>query len=283
MIMKKILIYGKGSYIGEHYREGLEARGHQVDMVDSLVQKPGEFSVAGYDVVINVVGIAHIKITPDMESLFYKINTDYAVDLCRLAKESGVHQYIYMSSMNVYGDTSECISSREQENPKNFYGKSKLLADQRIHEMEDESFKVASVRPPVVYGKGCKGNFNPLIKVAKVAFAFPKYKNTRSMIYIDHLTNFVCQLVENGDGGYFHPQNAAHTSTVDAVVAIRKALGKKTFLIPGFGWLIKVMMKCVSMADRAFADDYYALDFSKYKSDYCNLDYQTTIDRTVNG
>ena len=37
------------------------------------------------------------------------------------------------------------------------------------------------------------------------------------------------------------------------------------------------------MADRAFADDYYALDFSKYKTDYCTLDYQTTIDKTVNG
>lgn len=281
--MKKILIYGKGSYIGEHYREGLEARGHQVEMVDSLSLKPGEFSITGYDVVINVVGIAHIKITPDMESLFYKINTDYSVDLCRLAKEAGVKQYIYMSSMNVYGDTSECIKSRDQENPKNFYGKSKLLADQRIHEMEDEAFKVVSVRPPVVYGHDCKGNFNPLIKVAKVSFVFPKYKNTRSMIYIDHLTNFVCQLVENEESGYFHPQNAAYTTTTEAVVAIRKSMGKKTLLIPGLSWLVKLMMKCVGMAERAFADDYYDLSFSKYKGSYCNLDFQTTINRTVNG
>ena len=110
--MMKIVIYGKGSYIGEQYREGLEARGHQVTMIDSLVQKPGEFSLDGYEVVINVVGIAHVKITPDMEPLFYKINTDYAVDLCRLAKKAGVKQYIYMSSMNLFGDTSECIKSR---------------------------------------------------------------------------------------------------------------------------------------------------------------------------
>ena len=280
--MKKILIYGKGSYIGEHYREGLEARGHQVDMVDSLTLKPGEFSVEGYEVVINVVGIAHIKITPDMESLFYMINTDYAVDLCRLAKEAGVKQYIYMSSMNVYGDTSECIKSRDQENPKNFYGKSKLLADQRIHEMEDANFKVVSIRPPVVYGKGCKGNFTLLEKVASIAFVFPEYKNIRSMIFIDHLTNFLCQMVENEENGYFHPQNKSYISTTETVVAIRKAKGKRTLLISGLGWLIRIMMRFVTKAERAFADDYYDLDFSKYKNNtYCSFDFSDTILKTI--
>lgn len=280
--MKKILIYGKGSYIGDHYREGLEARGHQVTMIDSLVQKPGEFPLEGYEVVINVVGIAHIKITPDMEPLFYKINTDYAVDLCRLAKEAGVKQYIYMSSMNVFGDTSECIKSREQENPKNFYGKSKMLADERIHAMEDTDFKVVSIRPPVVYGKGCKGNFTLLEKVAGVAFVFPKYKNTRSMIFIDHLVNFLCQMVENEENGYFHPQNKNHISTTEAVVAIRKAKGKKTLLIPGLGWLICLMMLFVTKAERAFANDYYDLEISKYRDNsYCPGEFEDTIMKSI--
>lgn len=280
--MKKILIYGKGSYIGEHYREGLEARGHQVDMVDSLVLKPGDFSVEGYEVVINVVGIAHVKITPNMESLFYKINTDYAVDLCRLAKEAGVKQYIYMSSMNVFGDTSECIKSRDQENPKNFYGKSKLLADQRIHMMEDANFKVVSIRPPVVYGKGCKGNFTLLEKVASVALVFPKYENVRSMIFIDHLVNFLCRMVENEENGYFHPQNKDYITTTQAVVEIRKAKGKKTLVIPGFGWLIRILMRHVSKAERAFSNDYYDLVFSRYgDNSYCPLSFGETIKLSV--
>ena len=280
--MKKILIYGKGSYIGEHYRDGLEAQGHQVDMIDSFVYKPGEFSLDGYDVVINVVGIAHIKITSDMEGLFYKINTDYAVDLCRIAKESGVSQYIYMSSMNVFGDTRECIKSRAQENPKNFYGKSKLLADQRIHVMEDANFKVVSIRPPVVYGKGCKGNFTLLEKVASVAFIFPKFLNTRSMIFIDHLTNFLCQMVENEENGYFHPQNKSYISTMAAVVSIRKAKGKETLIIPGLGWLIRLMMRLFTKAERAFSDDYYDMEFSRYKDNsYCPMDFDKTIKQSI--
>ena len=93
--MKKILIYGKGSYIGEHFREGLDCEGHIVEMIDSYTNKPGDFSVKGYDVVINVVGIAHIKIVADMEPLFYKINTEYAVDLARLCKEHGEILSVY--------------------------------------------------------------------------------------------------------------------------------------------------------------------------------------------
>ena len=280
--MKKILIYGKGSYIGEHYKEGLQSAGHHVDMIDSMLQKPGEFSVLGYDVVINVVGIAHIKITQDMKDLFFKINTDYAVRLCEISKKQGVGQYIYMSSMNVYGDTSECIKSRDQEGPKNFYGESKLRADLLIHAMADENFKVASVRPPVVYGKGCKGNFNPLVKLARVACVFPKYNNVRSIIHIDNLTSFMCRLVEKGDGGFYHPQNDDYTSTTELVVAIRTALGKKTLLIPGFSWVIRLLMKFVGMADRAVSDDYYSKELSRYgDSSYCQVDFIESIGRTI--
>lgn len=282
--MKNVLIYGKNSYIGEHFYRALKAFGNNVTIVDSLKISPKEIDFTGIEVVINVVGIAHIKITDDMESLFYKINTDLAVELCAEAKKRGVSQYIYMSSMNVYGDTTKTIFSREQEAPKNFYGKSKMLADLKIHEMANESFRVASVRPPVVYGKGCKGNFVLLQKVALLTPIFPAFRNVKSMIFIDHLDNFVCQLVANGDGGFFHPQNAKTTSTADTIVAIRKSMGKRTILIPGLGWMIRIMMKCVGKAERAFADDNYDIAFSKYRDNsYCNLDFQTTIDKTLHG
>ena len=275
--MKNVLIYGKNSYIGEHFYRALKTSGHYVTIIDSLKTSPKEIDFTGIEVVINVVGIAHIKITDDMEPLFYKINTDLAVELCTEAKKRGVSQYIYMSSMNVYGDTTDTISSREQEGPKNFYGKSKMLADLRIHEMADDSFRVASIRPPVVYGKGCKGNFVLLQKIASLTPIFPAFRNVKSMIFIEHLDNFVCQLVANGDGGFFHPQNAQTTSTADT-------MGKKTMLIPGLGWLVKIMMKCVGKAERAFANDNYAMTFSRYRDNsYCNLDFQTTIDKTVHG
>lgn len=277
-----VLIFGAGSYIGEHYREALEARGHKLTMVDAIKVKPAEIDFDGIDTVINVAGIAHIKITQDMEDLFYKVNTHLAIDLCKAAKERGVKQYIYMSSMNVFGDTSERIYTREQEAPKNFYGKSKWLADKGIHEMESEDFKVASVRPPVVYGKGCKGNFVLLVKLSKLFFVFPSFKNTKSMIYIDNLSNFMCELVENGDGGYFHPQNATHTNIAEIIKEVRAAMGKKTLIVPGFGWAVKLLMKLSHKAERAFADDYYDIEFSKYNDNtYCSVSFVESVKQSV--
>lgn len=277
-----ILIFGAGSYIGEHYREALEARGHNLKMVDAIKVKPADIDFSDIDSVINVAGIAHVKITPDMEDLFYQVNTNLAIDLCREARAHGVKQYIYMSSMNVYGDTSKCIHCREQENPKNFYGMSKLLADQGIHKMESATFKVASVRPPVVYGKGCKGNFVLLMKLSNFFFIFPSFKNTKSMIYIDNLSNFICELVENGDGGYFHPQNASYTSISEIVRDIRSAMGKSTLIIPGFGWVVKLAMKFSHKVERAFADDYYDMKFSKYgDNSYCSVGFSESIKKTI--
>ena len=217
-----------------------------------------------------------------MEDLFYRVNTHLAIDLCKAAKENGVKQYIYMSSMNVFGDTSERIYTREQEAPKNFYGKSKWLADKGIHELESEDFKVASVRPPVVYGKGCKGNFVLLVKLSKLFFVFPSFKNTKSMIYIDNLSNFMCELVENGDGGYFHPQNAKHTNIAEIIKEVRAAMGKKTLIIPGFGWAVKLLMKLSHKAERAFADDYYDLEFSKYhENTYCSVSFVESVKQSI--
>ncbi|MEG1616766.1 MAG: NAD-dependent epimerase/dehydratase family protein [Bacteroidales bacterium] len=277
-----VLIFGAGSYIGEHYREALETRGHQLTMIDTIKVKPEDIDFSGIDTVINVAGIAHIKISSDMEDLFYKVNTHLAIDLCKEAKIHGVKHYIYMSSMNVYGDTSECICSRDQEKPKNFYGKSKWLADKGIHELESDCFKVASVRPPVVYSKGCKGNFVLLAKLSNLFFIFPSFKNTKSMIFIDNLCNFMCELVENGDGGYFHPQNAQHTNITEIIKEVRAAMGKKTLIIPGFGWAVKLLMKLSHKAHRAFADDYYSLEFSKYRDNtYCSIDFKKSIKKSI--
>ena len=277
-----ILIFGTGSYIGNHFCEALESRGHKIQMVDAVKVKPVEIDFSGIDAVINVAGIAHVKITPQMEDLFYKVNTHLAIDLCENAKKNGVKQYVYMSSMNVYGDTSECIHSRNQESPKNFYGKSKWLADKGIHAMESDTFKVASVRPPVVYGKGCKGNFILLVKLSRLFVVFPSFINTKSMIYIDNLSNFVCELIENGDGGYFHPQNARHTSIVEIIKEIRASMGKKTYIIPGLAWIVKLLMKLSHKANRAFADDFYDLDFSRYRNNsYCNVDFRESIKRSI--
>ena len=282
--MKKALLYGKDSYIGTHIKNTLMKYGVGVQEVDSKTVSPNEIDFTDIDVVINVVGIAHIKIVPSMEELFYKINTDLAVELSRYAKAAGVTQYIYLSSMNVYGDTKEKICSTKQENPKNFYGRSKLQADQALLKMQTPEYKVVCVRPPVVYGKDCKGNFSLLAKLAQYMIICPAYHNLKSMIYIDNLTEFIYQCVLHEECGVFHPQNEEHTSTINIICEIRKVMKKSTCIIPGFGWLIRIMCKVNSKFDRAFQDDYYDLEFSRYRDNsYCKVEFEESIRRTING
>jgi Nucleoside-diphosphate-sugar epimerases len=276
--MKKILIYGSGSYIGNHFQASLEQEGYNVIVVDSKIITPEDVDFSGIDVVIDVAGIAHINITPDMEPLFYKVNTDTAIELCKASKANGVSQFIYMSSMNVYGDTTDKIYSLDQEAPHNFYGRSKWLADCEIHKLGDNYFHVVSLRPPVVYGYNCKGNFFELIKLAKYMLFVPAFRNTKSIIYIDYLSNILVQCIKNDETGILHPQNAEYTSTIDIIKAIRAALGKKTITIYGFNWLIHFLMKINHQFERAFSDDYYDKKFSTYRDNSYNKgDFKKSI------
>lgn len=60
------------------------------------------------------------------------------------------------------------------------------------------------------------------------------------------------------------------------------AKGKKTLVIQGFDWIIRVLMKLSHKVERAFANDYYDLEFSKYKDNsYCSIGFKESIKRTI--
>lgn len=285
--MKKILIAGKGSYIGRKIEECLNryAEDYLVQSVDTKSGEYAAYDFGEYDTVIDVAGIAHIQIKPEMEQLFYQVNRDLAIELCQKTKAEGCKQFIYMSSMNVFGDTDQEICGREQENPKNFYGKSKLEADLAIHRLSDEQFKVVSVRPPVVYGLGCKGNFNKLIKLSKISPFYPTYKNIRSMIYIENLCEYIRGIVDNELDGYFHPQNASYVSTGECIRVIRKNLGKKSFGVSIFNPFIKFLLNKNHTIERAFSNDFYSMDISDLQDERLSrcyiVDFEETIKRTL--
>src|SRR5690606_1165985 len=98
------------------------------DMVENS-WKNKNFSV--YDVVFHVAGIAHVSSDPKLEELYYKVNRDLTIETAMKAKEEGVRQFIFMSSIIVYGDSSKhrrVIDRNTIPTPSNFYGNSKLQA-----------------------------------------------------------------------------------------------------------------------------------------------------------
>lgn len=281
--MKNILVLGNDGYIGSHVEawlkkyKDLNVRGI---CIKNDVWKNTDFQ--GVDAIVDTVGIAHIQPKKKLKPIFYSINTDLTIALCEKAKREGVGQFIFLSSMNVFGDHCGIIRSTERPKPSGFYGDSKLKADNEIQAMNSESFKVASVRPPAVYGKGCKGNFPTLVKYATKLPVFPDYRQVKSMIFIDNLCEFIHLLIKNESSGLYHPQNREYTSTTQMVKEIAEAANHKIRFVKVFNPMIRLLEKSVLFVNRAFADDAYELELSEYFNwRYCEEGFENSIRKSL--
>jgi len=281
---KRILITGKNSYIGTSFEKWLQQwpDKYTVDTLDMIGDDWCHASFKGYDVVFHVAGIAHVSANPKMESLYYRVNRDLAIETAKKAKAEGVKQFIFMSSIIVYGDSGSInqkrIITRETvPTPTNFYGDSKLQAEKGIIPLQDENFKVVILRPPMIYGKGSKGNYPKLAKVARILPVFPDIDNERSMLHIDNLCEFIRLMIDNEEQGIFFPQNSDYVKTSDMVRLIAEAHGKKIRLTRFFNLPLRVMGYRVGIINKVFGNMVYDKQISRYKQEYCILDFEKTI------
>jgi len=235
-----------------------------------------EKSFAGYDSVFHVAGIAHSdsgKISAEKEKLYYAVNTDLTVETAKKAKSDGVKQFIFMSSAIVYGESapigkSKVITRDTPVSPANCYGDSKVQAENGIRPLGDDNYRIVILRPPMIYGKGSKGNYPLLAKIALRTPVFPKVENTRSMLYIENLCELVRLMVENDEQGLFWPQNEEYSNTSELVKMIAEVHGKKVLLVKGFGWALKIMSKVTGLVNKAFGNLSYEAGISEYKDNY---------------
>jgi len=286
--MKKVLITGANSYVGTNVERWLnrEPEKYYVDTIDMIDGSWREKDFSGYDVVFHVAGIAHVNAKKNMEALYYKVNTDLTIETAQHAKQCGVKQFIFMSSIIVYGESKSLkpvVITRDTEpKPNGFYGNSKLLAEIGIKKLEDEHFKIVILRPPMIYGPGSKGNFPKLIALAKKTPIFPAYHNQRSMLYIDNLCEFVRLVIDNEERGVFWPQNREYVNTSELVQLIGKIQGKKVCILKGFSWMIIVMSYVLSSINKVFGSLCYEQQLSDYKADYRLFTVEHSLKRFVN-
>lgn len=255
--MKHILIAGAGSYIGESFKEflGQWPDEYTVDVIGTKGLEPKPEMFDGIDAIFCVAGIAHIKETTENRHLYFDVNRDLVVSIAKAAKAAGVKQFILLSSMSVYGLEVGRITKDMEPNPVTAYGESKFQADEEIKKIADNYFKFCCLRPPMVYGKNCTGNYQSLRKFALKSPIFPNYKNRRSMIYIGNLCEFVKSAIDEGKRGLFFPQNAEYTNTSEMVRTIAEAHGKKIRLTKAFNWAIKIAP--VDVVKKVFGDLVY--------------------------
>ena len=293
---KRVLITGAGSYIGEAFeaytKEHYPAN-FTLDTVD--MRDPGwrKKDFSSYDAVFHVAGIAHAdigKVDEATKKKYYAVNTDLAIETAEKARAEGVRQFVFMSSVIIYGDSAaygykKVINETTEPAPANFYGDSKWQADQGVRRLASKSFRAAVLRPPMIYGKGSRGNYPVLARLAKRLPIFPDVENRRSMLYIDNLCEFLCKLILSGEGGVYFPQNKEYTRTSEMVRQIAEAAGKKI-------WVTKLLRPVVivgshvpgrvsGLVNKAFGNLLYEQSMSIYDGlQYQIFDMELSVKRT---
>ncbi|MBP3329783.1 MAG: NAD-dependent epimerase/dehydratase family protein [Clostridia bacterium] len=254
----KILITGAGSYIGmcfENYMKNFPD--YQVDTLDMLQKNWAEKDFSSYDSIYHVAGIAHRKETEENAHLYYEVNRDLVLKVAEKAKKENVKQFVFLSSMSVYGVEEGVITKDTPPAPKSNYGKSKIQAEELLEKLKSDSFKVAILRPPMVYGDGCKGNYQMLVKFAKMLPVFPDYENKRSMIHVDNLSAFVKSLIDEEKDGLFFPQDENYVCTCKMVKEIASDMGKNMKLLKIMNPAVSILKKFTTQGKKAFGDLIY--------------------------
>lgn len=292
--MKKVLITGANSYIGisfANYVKEYYASELSIDSVDMIDGRWREKDFSLYDVVYHVASIAHAdvgNVSEETKARYYAINTDLAIETAKKAKAEGVKQFVFMSSAIVYGESApygklKRITVDTEPQPANFYGDSKWQADKGVRELANEAFTITVLRPPMIYGKNSKGNYPTLAKIAKTLPVFPDIRNERSMLYIENLCEFLCQVMIRSEGGIFWPQNAEYTNTSEMVKIIGEVSSHKVRVSKAWNWMVSIAShipgKISSLANKAFGNMSYDQRMSQYGFTYQVVDLKTSIER----
>ena len=230
-----VLIIGKTSFIGHGIGTWFARKIPEPQVSYLSVRDSGwkEQDFSAYDAVIFTAALVHRPDVTDWES-YQQINADLPWEFAKYVKAQGVKQFVFFSSVSVYQAERTLpegfvITEDTPLEPPSMYGKSKLLAEQRLQALADENFHVSIIRPTYVYGKGCRGRHIDVQKmlatglpVLPKAFAHVKM----GMVYIDNLAELVWLIVNSDCSGVYHAQDNAPMSTYEVLKTIAEAFGK---------------------------------------------------------
>ncbi|MCG1021398.1 NAD-dependent epimerase/dehydratase family protein [Sutcliffiella horikoshii] len=286
--MKKVLVTGVNSYIGTSFTKWVSQypEKYLVESISLRDEQWKEQSFKGYDVVFHTAAIVHIK--KNETDQYYKVNRDLTIELAKKAKKEGVKQFIFLSTMGVYGTETGHITINTIPVPKTPYAKSKFEAEQLLEKLGDHNFHIAILRPPIVYGRNCPGNYGRLATLALKAPFFPNINNERSMIYIENLSEFIRLLIVHEASGLYFPQNKNYVNTTELVKTIAEAHGKTLNVTSILNWAVSIGLKQSETFRKVFGSFVYDKEMAgspgtlmnSQSIDYETISFKDTIIRT---
>lgn len=227
---KRVLITGATGFVGSKCIDLFRDK-YSASTCSLQKTKVKDIVFHGIDSVVHLAGIAH-RMEKTEDELYFEVNFELTKKLANAANKAGVKQFIFMSTIKVYGEGYQKISLDTPCNPNDAYGKSKLLAEQYLQELSSPSFKVAIIRPPLIYGPGVKGNMARLINLVEQKKYLPlgEINNKRSIVSIDNLIHLVDIIIGREAEGIFLVQDNKPISTSELLKEIINAKNSRTKL-----------------------------------------------------
>lgn len=283
--MRRVLIAGDNSYIGNCAKPWLEQYNNEfaVDIISLADDSWLNLDFSSYETVFHAAELPPHKDNKETR----KVKDEFSAEAYELlkrvankAKAEDVGQFLFISTMAVFGLDEGVITVDTPVNPKTEFAKRKFESEKFLRSIESDDFKVLIVRPPMVYGYGSSGNYNRLSKLAKKLPFFPDYKNKRSMIHIDNLCELFRYLIDFRQSGTYHPQNVEYARTSEVALKIAIHHNNFTRLTSFFDPLIKFLIGKSKLVTIAFGTLYYDKEISECGYPYHVRRFEESIERT---
>jgi nucleoside-diphosphate-sugar epimerase len=195
----KVLLTGADGYIGVRMADYLLRRGHDVTGLDSGFHRVGwlynstdlrpkmltkdtrdvtEEDLDGFEAVVHLAEVSNDPVGELNPDVTYVINHKGSLALAEKAKRAGVERFVHMSSCSVYGASGE-RPSREGDptEPLTSYAKCKVLIEQDVAPLADDTFSPTFMRNATAYGASPRQRFDLVVNdLAASAFLYKEIR-----------------------------------------------------------------------------------------------------------
>ncbi|HEY0625293.1 MAG TPA: NAD-dependent epimerase/dehydratase family protein [Allosphingosinicella sp.] len=256
--MSAVLVTGADGFVGSAVAEALRAAGHRVQPVVRALRPEsstdaravGDISASvawpsllkGIEVVVHCAGRAHVLREEAAEPLeaFRTVNRDASVTLARAAAGSGVRRFIFLSSIGVLGGETGARPFRADDpvEPHSAYAVAKAEAEAGLASIAAETgMELVVIRPPLVLGRGAKGNLGALANVMRKGVLLPFGRvtsNRRDLVSLETLADLISICVDHptAAGQTFLVADGAPLSTRGIVERIATLEGLRPHFLP---------------------------------------------------
>ncbi|WP_151208999.1 NAD-dependent epimerase/dehydratase family protein [Bordetella petrii] len=244
----RLIMTGASGYIGQALLRQACERGHQVAVYTRRPTESGGIATLPFgapipddfrqaDALINLAGRAHTTDAGDGRDAFDEANHQLPVRLAEQARLAGVRRFVQVSSIGVHGNASAlALTESSPLAPDTPYTRSKVRGEQALHALFAATPQaLAIVRPPMVYGPGCPGNFARLRRLLQTGLPLPfgAADARRSFIFVDNLVDLLlhCAAHPNGHGVYVAGDGSDY-AVPQLLRAMGRELGRPARLFP---------------------------------------------------